>query len=406
MSTATIPDLGRGKQVRYWFLAGIVLVLGIAVYAGHVYLYRRLFRDTTQNQRLRKRGRLLITGMLVFTGISIPVTRYLELPGERFYGFVSFGWAGVLAISVAILLLADGLRLIIKKLGLTDETNQDRRQLMSRGIAGVATVTAVSTGASGVALAMADPTLKEMAVPISALPLELKGFRIVQLSDIHFGPTLRVPFAEHLVERVNALKPDLVAITGDLVDGTVADLGPAVQTLTQITARHGLFFVTGNHEYYSGASAWVDALSGWGVKVLRNETVTLHHDGAPLDILGVDDWRAARFEPDHGYDFRQANQGRNKAHTAVLLTHQPKAIHDAAEEVDLVLAGHTHGGQIWPGKYLVKLVQPYVSGLHQHSERTWIYVHSGTGYWGPPVRVGVPAEIAVITLDRPSTTVA
>ena len=132
-----------------------------------------------------------------------------------------------------------------------------------------------------------------------------------------------------------------------------------------------------------------------------NECVAIEHEGASLDLLGVDDWRAGRFLSDHGYDFASANAGRDLTRTSVLLSHQPKAIHDASKgKIDLVLSGHTHGGQIWPGKYLVKLVQPYVSGLHRHSDRTWIYVHSGTGYWGPPVRVGVPSEIALIRLKR------
>jgi predicted MPP superfamily phosphohydrolase len=340
--------------------------------------------------------------MLLMMGLSIPITRFLEVPGERVLALLGFGWAGLVAISVAVFLLADSLRFVARKLSTTDDVDEGRRHLISRGIAGAATVTAVSVGASGVALAMSDPTLKEIVVPVAALPVQLNGFRIVQLSDIHFGATLREAFAEHLVERVNAQNPDLVAITGDLVDGSVADLGAAVQKLTQIKARHGIFFVTGNHEYYSGASAWVDALTGWGVRVLRNESVTLTHEGALIDILGVDDWSAKRFKEGHGYDFQRANAHRNAANTAILLSHQPKAIHDAAQHVDLVLSGHTHGGQIWPGKYLVKLVQPYVSGLHQHSERTWIYVHSGTGYWGPPVRVGVPAEIALVTLGRAS----
>jgi hypothetical protein len=387
--------------MKYILFGVFALIFTAALVATHIYLYRRLVRDTGTSSKWRTLGQraFLTMGAVLLTGV--PAVRFFELPGERYVGLVSFGWMGLVAISVGVLLCTDFIRLLLSRTQTLTELDQGRRIFLSRGIAGAASATALTTGASGVALAMADPELKDISVPIKGLPKALEGLRIVQLSDIHFGPTLREEFADHLVQRVNALKPDIVAITGDMVDGLVSELGPSVRRLTEIQARHGIFFVTGNHEYYSGAPAWVDALTEWGVRVLRNECVTIEHEGAALDLLGVDDWRAARFVPDHGYDFSAATRGRDTRRPSVLLSHQPKAIHDAARgEVDLVLCGHTHGGQIWPGKYLVKLVQPYVSGLHRHNERTWIYVHCGTGYWGPPVRVGVPAEIAQVTLTQ------
>ncbi|MEE2755678.1 MAG: metallophosphoesterase [Myxococcota bacterium] len=372
-----------------------------ALVASHVYLYRRLFRDTARDNRWRTFGRRLLVILGIGCLMGIPIARYLNVPGGTYIGRVWYLWGALAAFCLVILLIGDAVRWAASKWTRQPELDVERREFFARGLAGAATVTAASMGGSGVALALSDPNLESVDVPIETLPLALDGFKIVQLSDTHFGPTLREEFADHLVERVNQLSPDLVALTGDLIDGSVEDLGSIVKRLTQIKSRHGLFFVTGNHEYYSGAKQWVDALSSWGVRVLRNEWVTIEHEGAALDLVGVDDWRASRFLPDHGYDFAAANAGRDLKRTSVLLSHQPKAIHDASKgEIDLVLSGHTHGGQIWPGKYFVKLIQPYVSGLHKHSERTWIYVHSGTGYWGPPVRVGVPSEIALLRLKK------
>ena len=330
--------------MKFLMIAGFLVVLGLSLTVSHIYLYRRLVRDTTKAEGARRLGRRVFWFMPILLIVALPSIRILEFPGERILGFICFGWGGLAAISVAILLCLDAFRFVVGRIWSTDEVDPNRRRLISQWMAGTAALTAGATGASGVALAMSDPLLREMDVPIDNLPVGLAGLRIVQLSDIHFGPTLRREFADHLVERVNALKPDLVAITGDLVDGSVDDLGPAVQRLMAIESRHGTFFVTGNHEYYSGAPQWVEALSKWGFKVLRNECITIEHDGAQLDVLGVDDWRAKRFAKGHGYDFDRANSGRQKSRTAILLSHQPKAIADAAKGgIDLVLAGHTHG---------------------------------------------------------------
>ena len=379
----------------------LLSVLVTLLVVSHVYLYRRLLRDPQVPNQVAKLGRSLLWFMGVGTLIGTPAVRYFDVPGKPYVGFIWLIWAGLVALCVSILVVGDVIRAIYSRVLAGDTFDSGRRRFFARGLAGAATATAVTTATSGVALALSDPTLESVQVPIDGLPDALDGFRIVQLSDTHFGPTLRHEFADHLVERVNALRPDLVALTGDLVDGSVSDLGPIVQKLASIESRHGIFFVTGNHEYYSGAGPWVEALDSWGIRVLRNECAVVEHDGAELDILGVDDWRASRFMKDHGYDFKRANQGRDRKRPSVLLSHQPKAIHDAAEgEIDLVLSGHTHGGQIWPGKYIVKLVQPYVRGLHRHSERTWIYVHCGAGFWGPPIRVGVSADVALIELKR------
>jgi predicted MPP superfamily phosphohydrolase len=237
--------------------------------------------------------------------------------------------------------------------------------------------------------------VKQVRVPLGKLPKELSGYTIVQLTDIHVGPTIGRAFIEQIVRTTNALQPDLVAITGDLVDGSVAALGALVEPLRELRAKDGVFFVTGNHEYYSGVDAWLAHLGTLGIRVLRNERVALR-DG--LDLAGVDDTSAGGFGRGHGQDVARAMEGRDTSRALVLMAHQPKAVREASKHgVDLQLSGHTHGGQIWPWGYAVRLDQPHVAGLHDH-DGTAIYVSRGTGYWGPPLRVGAPAEITRIEL--------
>jgi hypothetical protein len=244
----------------------------------------------------------------------------------------------------------------------------------------------------GIRQALASLHVKDVEVRLPRLAAGSDGTTIVQLTDVHFGPTIGRAYAEDIVRRVNALEPDVVAITGDMVDGSVEDLRDAVAPLAQLRARHGVFFVTGNHEYYSGVEPWLDELRRLGVRVLRNERVAI--DG--YDLVGVDDYKARG--NGHGPDLKKALAGRDQGRAAVLLAHQPKAIDEAAEMgVDLQISGHTHGGQIWPFNYLVRLQQPFVLGLGRRGD-TQIYVSPGTGFWGPPLRIGTQAEITRITL--------
>lgn len=235
-------------------------------------------------------------------------------------------------------------------------------------------------------------------VPLRNLPQSLHGFRIVQISDIHVGPTIKQGYLSRIVQQVNSLEADLVAITGDLVDGRVHELSQHTLPLAGLNARHGSFFVTGNHEYYSGALDWIRELDRLGVRVLLNEHVQLAHDGATLVVAGVTDYSAGSFYVDHQSDPRAAIAGAPSDAPKILLAHQPRSA-EAAESAgfDLQLSGHTHGGQFWPWKYFVPLQQPYVAGLHKLQD-LWVYVSRGTGYWGPPIRFGAPSEITCLTL--------
>lgn len=241
------------------------------------------------------------------------------------------------------------------------------------------------------------PVVVRTAVPVRGLDPALTGFRIVQISDLHVGDTIGRPFVQRVVETVNGLSPDLVVLTGDLVDGSVADLADGIAPLADLRARHGVFFVTGNHEYYSGAEAWITHLTGFGFRVLRNERVRIADGAAGFDLVGVDDL-FGRMTPGHGFDLDRAMSGQDPSVPAVLLSHQPVTV-DAASKagVALQLSGHTHGGQIFPFHGLVRTQQPYLAGLVQHGG-TALYVHRGTGYWGPPFRIGAPSEIAVLEL--------
>jgi predicted MPP superfamily phosphohydrolase len=241
-------------------------------------------------------------------------------------------------------------------------------------------------------------TVRRVEVKLRRLDPRQDGTTIVQITDLHVGPTIRRPAVADIVARSNALSPDIVAITGDLVDGTVAELREAVSSLAELRAKQGVFFVTGNHEYFSGVGPWMAELARLGIRVLRNERVSIERGGAAFDLAGVDDRSAARYGDGHGENLGAALAGRDRTRPVVLLAHQPRTVLDAAAlDVDLQLSGHTHGGQIWPFGALVRLQQRFLAGLSRHGN-TLIYVSCGTGYWGPPMRLGAPAEITQIVL--------
>jgi hypothetical protein len=236
-------------------------------------------------------------------------------------------------------------------------------------------------------------------VPIVGLPEALRGFTIAQISDIHVGPTIKRAYLQRIVTAVNGLDADMVAVTGDLVDGSVSELAGHVAPLAGLTSRHGTFFVTGNHEYYSGAPAWVAELRRLGLSVLMNQHVVLQHRGAPLVVAGVTDYGAHHFDVAQRSDPVAALAGAPAdAKTRVLLAHQPRSA-EAAERAgfQLQLSGHTHGGQFLPWNFFVRLQQPFTAGLHR-LRRLWVYTSRGTGYWGPPKRFGAPSEITRLCL--------
>jgi uncharacterized protein len=379
------------------FLAIATLVVGSA----HWFVWSRLVRDVAPSPRVRRVGSIVVATLFVVVMGGWLTARNVPRAVVAPIAWVGYTWLGFLFFLVLLLALAE----IGKRVALVatrpapgeGPPDPQRRVALSRLFGGVAAFLGAGLGTAGLANALSVVEVKKVRVVLDKLSRAGSGYRIVQVTDIHVGPTIGRAFIEDLVARVNALEPDAIAITGDLVDGSVAELREHVAPLAKLRAKDGVFFVTGNHEYYSGAGEWIAHLGTLGIRVLRNERVRVGGE-AGIDLAGIDDASSRGYAGGHGPDLDKALAGRDEARPVVLLAHQPKAIHRAdALGVDLQLSGHTHGGQLFPWNFLVKLQQPFVAGLHKLT-RAQIYVSCGTGYWGPPMRLGAPAEITEIEL--------
>ncbi|MEO8800258.1 MAG: metallophosphoesterase [Polyangiaceae bacterium] len=377
----------------------LVFVIGIDV-SLHVYFWGRLVKDPAWPEPWNRIG----TAALIFFAVLVPVRfvtfRIAALSGERgsigsILSWVAYSWLGFLFFLFFLLITGDAVRLMIRIA--SGPVDPDRRVALARIFAGGVAAMGAALGLTSLFVGLREVAVRNLRVPIAKLPKNISGYKIAQLTDVHVGPTIGKDFIDDLVAKVNALNPDLVAITGDLVDGSVESLGPFVAALSKFTAKDGVFFVTGNHEYYSGVDEWIAHLKELGIRVLRNERVAIGGDTG-FDLAGVDDASAKNYGHGHGMNVPAALQGRDESRAVVLLAHQPKAIFDAKKgNVDLQLSGHTHGGQLFPWNFFVKLDQPYVEGLFDH-DGTKIYVSPGTGYWGPPMRLGTRAEITLVEL--------
>ncbi|MFJ7626287.1 metallophosphoesterase [Streptomyces sp. NPDC097595] len=385
-----------------------VLALLVAV---HRYVWRRLVGDTTrQGSPWRRAGTiaayalpLLSVGALVAgpAGAPFPVQRALAWPG--------YLWLAALLYLTLALLVGEAVRPLLRRwlarraaAGAAPEPAPEpvapalsapsRRLFVARAVGGGAAVAGLGTVGYGTYGVLRGPRVKRVTVPLARLPRSAHGFRIAVVSDIHLGPILGRSHTQRVVDAVNRTRPDLIAVVGDLVDGSVADLGPAAEPLAGLRARHGAFFVTGNHEYYSGAAQWVDHVRELGLHPLENARV----ETGGFDLAGVND--IAGESEGQGPDFARALGDRDPARAVVLMAHQPVVIDEAVEHgVDLQLSGHTHGGQLWPGNYVAELSNPTVAGLERYGD-TQLYVTRGAGAWGPPVRVGAPSDITVVEL--------
>ncbi len=378
------------------FLSIALSLIGLV----HYYIWARLVRDLTLPAGTHR----ALTAAIVVLFLMVPSWIWFSRMGAwaRPLVWLSFVWTGVLLLLLLTLAVSDisrGLVALAARL-YADAGPPDpaRRTLLARLSAlGVLLATG---GLSALALrsGLGRVAVREIEVRLRRLPRSLDGATIVQLTDVHVGATIRRDFIEQIVETTNSLSPDVIAITGDLVDGSVEELREHVAPLARLKARYGVYFVTGNHEYYSGAEAWCEELGRMGIRVLRNERVSIGEGEHSFDLCGIDDPQGRGMADGHGPNLARALDGRDPARELVLLAHQPRALFEAVEHgVGLQLSGHTHGGQIWPWNFLVRLQQPVVSGLEKVKD-TIIYVSNGTGYWGPPMRLAAPAEITRVSL--------
>jgi predicted MPP superfamily phosphohydrolase len=371
-------------------------VVGAVSWLMHRYVWARLVRDVAWPPPWGLVLTVVVFGLAALVPLTFIAMRWLPRAANAPLAWVVYTWLGFALYLFLLTALADAGRLVAAIVGGLPQ-QPERRLLLARAIAGAVGAVSGLIGLGGIVNVARGFDVRRVTIPLARLPQSASGYTIVQLTDMHVGPTLGRHFVEHAVREANKLAPDLIAITGDLVDGTVEQLRDLVEPLRELRARDGVFFVTGNHEYYSGADAWIAHLATLGIRVLRNERVPIRD---AFDLAGVDDASAHRMLPHHGQDVARALAGRDPARAVVLLAHQPKALKDALRaDVDLQISGHVHGGQMVPFNWIVLLDQPFVAGLHR-VERCWLYVSTGTGYWGPPMRVGPGAELTRIELVR------
>ncbi len=319
-----------------------------------------------------------------------------EVRRSDMLAWASLTLMGLFSSLFVLTLLRDGVELLLWLAGVVGLPKVPGHWLDLSSI-GVVTLALLVT-LIGLYGARRPPRVKIVDVPMKDLPPALNGFKIAQISDMHVGPTIKRPAMKYVVATINKLEPDVVAITGDLVDGNVYELSRHVAPLAGLRSRHGTFFVTGNHEYYSGVQPWLKYLPTLGVRVLLNEHVILLHHHAPIVLAGVTDFSAASYDTSHRSDVALAITGAPRAAVKVLLAHQPRSAAAAeAAGFDLQISGHTHGGQFLPWNFFVRFQQPFTAGLHRVDEML-IYISRGTGYWGPPKRFGAPSEITLLRL--------
>jgi predicted MPP superfamily phosphohydrolase len=389
---------------RGLILIPILLVFLGVLGGGHLYIADRLIYDLALPKPIERALTLLIVLLCVSLFLQPMAERLLPRRASRVFVWPASIWMGTAFFLLMGLFATD---LLVFLLGFAAPPDPAAQAMTSRvravallGLVLPAAVLAVRQG-------LAMPETLRIEIPLRRWPRALDGFRIVQISDIHFGPIRGRAFADWIVEQVAGLEPDLIAITGDLVDGSVAHIGEEVKPFAKLAAPHGVYFINGNHDHYSDADAWSKFVAELGISVLRNEHLVLDFESGPVQLAGVDDHRSTHLPGDQGEDLDAALMGTRPELPLILLAHDPTTFHAASKQnVDLQLSGHTHGGQIWPFHYFVRLAMPFVAGLHRRGEAL-LYVSSGTGFWGPPMRLGAPAEITELVLrsgaEEPAT---
>ena len=400
------------------------LMFSLTIGTVHYYLWMRLIRDPDWSTSVRR----VATIAIIVAALSIPLTMFAlrRLPFEiaRWLSLPAFVWLGMMLLLFFFFLAADGTRAgisAVRKLRATAVTPSeppaadDSPAFRASADSGTLTTTARTrrrlAAAAGLVVglltiysvinALRPPTVIRQTVGIKNLPSAFDGYKIVQISDLHIGITVGGEWLNGVVEQVNALEPDLIAITGDLIDAPISRIWNEVCPLAGLRARDGVFFVTGNHEFFFETDRWVAKIESLGIRALRNAGVDIERGGQYFYLAGVDDLYARRFSQTRGQDVDAALAGRIPGRPVILLAHQPGAMKDViGKDVDLTLAGHTHGGQIWPFTYISRIHQGYLKGLYRETDGSQLYINQGTFLWGPPMRLGTDGEITEITLTR------
>jgi predicted MPP superfamily phosphohydrolase len=356
--------------------------------AMHGYAFERLVRGPAVPWPYNA----LLTAIIVIGALAVfpAFARRLPRPWAGWLHLAAFGWMGALFLTDALLAVGDIVRVLI---GLRATVEVARDQALVTGV-----VSLLATGRA-VWNARQEPPLRRVTVRPDGWPAELDGLSIVQLTDVHVSADTTATEVQRLVDRVNALAPDLIALTGDMVDGEPAFLRAAMAPLADLKAPLGVYAVTGNHEYYSDGDAWILEFERLGFRVLQNEHVTLQASGSAFVVAGVPDWRGGEFGERHQPRLALALEGRDSTLPVLLLAHQPRQFAEAARlGVALQLSGHTHGGQIWPFTLLVAALERPMAGLHNVGAAQ-LYISRGTRYWGPPMRLGAPQELTQLVLS-------
>ena len=372
----------------------VTLSIGMSVLFGlHLYVYARLIAAPGWPSAVRA---VALASLLVFlcNFLFVFFTRerhYLPRALESFSTKAAYLWVGCLFLMALATFAVDVVGFLVN---LFLDSPVSSRQ---KGWASLAASGAMI--ANGLREGIGPTRVRKVAVQIKRWPDNLAGFSIVQLSDVHIGPLLKRDWLTKVVNKVNALNADLIVITGDLVDGPYHRFSDEVAPLANLKATHGVYFVTGNHEFYSGVKDWLPKLSALGLRILEGEVVSIGDGDRSFDLFGMHDHTAPHFGKEYHCDIQGVLGRRDKTRPLIALAHQPKSVFDLeGNDVDLQLSGHTHGGQMWPFTSLVILEQPYVHGLNQHDENMQVYVSRGTGFWGPPMRLLAPAEITEIVV--------
>jgi uncharacterized protein len=386
--------------MKFFFFLSIILVLGW-VFAWHrIIIASRLSRSWTT-----------LLSLLMATGLALQIIAPRLLRSGRFEGshiltlFLSFtfGLLGFIDLVVFFAIVKDVAFLVWKTVS-RDGKDIQRRLFIMRGF-NMATI-GLASGATlvGTETALSGPRIKTIDIPIKNLHKDLEGFKIVQISDIHVGSLIQKEQVQKIADMAAHLNPDLLVLTGDIADGSVSHLASATEPLKDLQGKFGKFYVTGNHEYYWDVDAWTAQAQKLGFDYLYNENRILNVKSARLLVGGVPDFNCSRIRPDHQSNPQVSIENSQPSDFKILLAHQPKSCFQGFEAgYDLQLSGHTHNGQFFPNNLFVRFFHPYVSGLHLHKGKMSIYVNSGTGFWGPPQRFGVPAEISCLFLRQEKT---